>query len=357
MSQADVLVITALKEEYEAARDAGLRGFADNPGIAAWEDRDRETAAPYIIGNYFVASGACMSVALARPTRMGGTAAGTLASILVERLKPRCLAMCGVCAGDPAVVTLGDVIVAELAYTYDEGKRTEEGFESDNRQIPLPDTWVRSAQDLSPADLPSYSKASEDEAKLWLLERLHARQDPRTHPARSRYFPRNTWSECIPSLEKGGFLIRHGVKLSLTQKGRLFVQQALYDDVNGPGQLPFGVVVGPMASGSAVIKDGRAWKQLKKRGVRTVVGLEMEAAMIATTAHRLGVANWAVAKGVMEYADLRKDDRYKRFAARASAEVLFKLLNLHLIPAESPHAIKARIRQRPLFGLDVHPVL
>lgn len=48
-----------------------------------------------------------------------------------------------------------------------------------------------------------------------------------------------------------------------------------------------------------------------------VVGLEMEAAMTATTAHRLGVANWAAAKGVMEYADLRKDDRYKGFAARS----------------------------------------
>jgi len=344
MSQADVLVITALKEEYAAARDAGLRGFADNPGIAAWEDRDRKTPAPYIVGNYFAASGACMSVALARPTRMGGAAAGALASILVERLKPRCLAMCGVCAGDPTIVTLGDVVVAELAYAYDEGKRTEEGFEGDYRQIPLPDAWVRSAQDLSPADLPSYSKASENEAKLWLLECLHAKEDPRTHPARSRYFPGSTWSECISSLEKGGFLARHGAKLSLTQKGRLFVQQALYDDVNGPGQLPFEVVVGPMASGSAVIKDGRAWKQLKRCGVRTVVGLEMEAAMIATTAHRLGVANWVVTKGVMEYADLRKDDRYKGFAARASAEVLFKLLTLHIILAESAHAINAQTR-------------
>jgi WD40 repeat protein len=52
----------------------------------------------------------------------------------------------------------------------------------------------------------------------------------------------------------------------------------------------------------------------------------MEAAAIANIAHRLEVAHWVVAKGVMDYANPRKDDRYKRFAARASAEVLFKLL-------------------------------
>jgi nucleoside phosphorylase len=342
MSQVDVLIITALKEEYEAARDAGLRGYADNSGIAAWEDRDPRTPTTYIIGNYVAAGGAYMSVALARPTRMGSTATSSLVSSLVERLKPRCLAMCGVCAGNPADVALGDVIVAELAYAYDEGKRTEEDFEGDHRQIPLSDVWVRSAQDLSLADLPSYGEASEDEAKIWLLERLNAKEDPRAHPGRARYFPRNTWNEYILSLEKDGFLTRHDAKLSLTQKGRSFVQRALYDDVHGPEQLPFKVVVGPIASGNVVVKDGRTWKQLKQWGVRTAVGLEMEAAMIASTAHRLGVANWVVAKGVMDYADPRKDDRYKGFAARASAEVLFKLLTLHIIPAKSPHALIRR---------------
>ena len=345
MSQVDVLIITALKEEYEAARKAGLRGYADNPGIESWGERDSGTPTPYILGNYAVANGAYTSVALARPTRMGSTATSSITSSLVERLKPQCLAMCGVCAGNPANVALGDVIVAELAYVYDEGKRTEEGFEGDHRQIPLSDVWVRSAQDLSVADLPSYGEVSEDEAKIWLLERLNAKEDPRAHPARARYFPRNTWSARIDSLEKDGFLSRRGVKLSLTDKGRLLAQRVLYDDVYGPEKLPFKVVVGPIASGNVVVKDGRTWNQLKQWGVRTVVGLEMEAAMLAGTAHRLGVQNWVVAKGVMDYADPRKDDRYKSFAARASAEVLFKLLALRVISTESLRARKS-VRSR-----------
>src|ERR1700687_4578403 len=74
VSQIDVLIITALPEEYEAAREAGLHGYASNPGITAWEDRDRETTTPYIVGNYVAAGGAHMSVALARPTRMASNA-------------------------------------------------------------------------------------------------------------------------------------------------------------------------------------------------------------------------------------------------------------------------------------------
>jgi hypothetical protein len=38
----------------------------------------------------------------------------------------------------------------------------------------------------------------------------------------------------------------------------------------------------------------------------------------------------------MDHADPRKDDRYKPFAARASAEVLFKLLALRIISGKSP---------------------
>ena len=79
-------------------------------------------------------------------------------------------------------------------------------------------------------------------------------------------------------------------------------------------------------SGNVVVKDGVTWDSLKQWGVRSVLGLEMEAAAIGATAGRLGVQHWVVAKGVMDLADPQKDDRYKPFAARASAEVLLKLL-------------------------------
>ena len=44
---------------------------------------------------------------------MGERAAAARATELVEALNPGCLAMCGICAGDPSAVALGDVIVAD----------------------------------------------------------------------------------------------------------------------------------------------------------------------------------------------------------------------------------------------------
>jgi nucleoside phosphorylase len=330
MTEVDVLIITALKIEYDAARDAGSAGYAANPGVSSWEDQGLETPVPFLLGDYILADGSRLSVALARPTRMGGTATAPVVSSLVERLKPGCLAMCGVCAGNPADVALGDVIVAEMAYLYDEGGRTRDTFVADHRQIPLSDTWVRAAQDMSTRDLPSFGEVPDDEAKIWLLERLYAGDDPRQHPARSRYVLGNTWVSLIRDLQDAGLVQRTGPALSLTDDGFSYIEDVIYSDVTGPAKLPFAVVVGPMASGNVVVKDGLTWAQLAQWGVRFVAGLEMEAAAIAQTAHRLEVPDWVVVKGVMDHADPRKDDRYKPFAARASAEVLFKLLTLRV---------------------------
>ncbi|MFD5056025.1 TIR domain-containing protein [Streptomyces tendae] len=348
----DVLIITALKEEYEAARAAGSAGYAGHPGVGAWEEHESESLIPFLVGTYVMADGRSMTVALARPTRMGATATAPVVSTLVERLRPRCLAMCGVCAGNPAHAALGDVVVAELAYAYDEGKRTEDGFEGDHRQIPAPEGWLRAAQDLGTSDLPSFGEASPHEARIWLMERLYAGEDPRRHPARSRFLSQASWTDQIQSLQADGLVTRDGAALSLTDAGYALIEQLVYDDLDGPRELPFAVVVGPMASGNVVVKDGLTWSRLKQWGVRSVAGLEMESAVIAQVAHRLGLSDWVVAKGVMDHADPRKDDRYKQFAARSSAEVLFKLLGRRLaaprVVAES--AAMSRIRSVYVLG-------
>jgi hypothetical protein len=112
------------------------------------------------------------------------------------------------------------------------------------------------------------------------------------------------------------------------------VQRRLYDDVDGPQQLPFRVLAAPMASGSAVIADPDVWGRLRTMGMRKITAVEMEAATIATVAHEGGLA-WLVAKGVMDHADTRKDDRYKQFAARASAQVMFALLERLVVKTDT----------------------
>lgn len=326
MGSTDVVIITALEMEYEAAIEAGTRTAKRDFGVAEWTDSSTGTN-PYLQGTYTTSTSSSMNIVLARPTRMGALAAAPLAATLVERLKPRCLAMCGVCAGNPSSVVLGDVIIANMAYAYDEGKVTASGFVGDHHQFLVPDSWVRIAQDMSPVGLLTHKEASVEDAREWLLDRLYDGDDPARHPARSRYFPPKTWRRRLGRFSREDLIELKDGNLILTPNGADRVKENRLLIVDGPLQMPFKIAVGPIASGSVVVKDGITWDKLIKWGVRSVHALEMEAASIGSVAYRSGLTDWVVVKGVMDYADPRKDDRFKHFAAKAAAEVLFQLLS------------------------------
>lgn len=335
MDRVDVLVIAALSEEFDAAKVAGLVGTPAGPGVLQWEQRDLDGVPPFLWGEYRVDGKTRFTIALARPTQMGGRATGPFAASLADRLRPEALAMCGVCAGNPTDTALGDVVVGEPVYEWDEGKHSASGFEGDQRQIPMDPRWLRAAQEFTPTGLSSFGDASEDEASFWFLEQLHRGQQPRRHAALDAYFPNGgAWQRCLVELEKQGLIRRKPTgEAVLTRDGSSLVKRRLYDDVDGPQQLPFRVLAAPMASGSAVIADPGIWGRLKAMGMRKITAVEMEAATIATVAYDRKLT-WLVAKGVMDHADTKKDDRYKQFAARASAQVMFGLLERLLTRAD-----------------------
>lgn len=322
----DVLLITALKEEYDAAR---LAFDADGPagdGVREWAEFDAAMSLPHERGVFYRHGRPLFSISIARASRMGGLETGPFAARLVQKLRPGCLVMSGVCAGNPGVVALGDVVVSELAYQYDEGKREPGGFAGDHRQSAVSERWRRAAEALRPESSRSFGLPSRDDARFWVLETLHVGGDPLRHPARSRYFDRGAWKVTVRELLAEGTIEVDGSSLKLTPAGEAEVRNSLILDVDPPEQLPFAITVGPIASGNVVVKDGLTWDSLKAMGVRSVVGLEMEAAAIARVAIAAEVPEWLVVKGVMDHADPKKDDRYKPFAARASAEVLREFL-------------------------------
>jgi len=346
----DVLVVAALPEEFDAAKAAGLAIAPAGPGVLRWEERDLDGVPPFLWGEYRVDGKPRFTVALARPTQMGGRATGPFAASLVDRLRPAVLAMCGVCAGNPADTALGDVVVAEPVYEWDEGRQLASRFEGDHRQFRLEPRWLRAAQDFDPSGLASHGEASEEEALLWFLEQLHRGQQPRRHPARDAYFPSGTWQRRLARLEEEGFIRREPTgEALLTGEGSALVRRRLYDDIEGPRQRPFRVLAAPMASGSAVIADPDVWGRLRTMGMRNITAVEMEAATIATVAHDRGLV-WFVAKGVMDHADRREDDRYRQFAARASAQVMFAMLKRLVAKTgageTAPVAVAVRRRER-----------
>ena len=217
-------------------------------------------------------------------------------------------------------------------------------------------SWLRHAYELRPDGLPSYGAPSQSDATLWLLERLSADANPVEHPAYTRYFPSGSGSERIRQLEAEGLLRRRGLKFVMTKAGREFLDGKLAYKIDAPVQLPFAIKVGPMASGNAVVKDGLTWNMLKRQGQRSTVALEMEAATIGVTGYTRSLSKWIVVKGVMDHADPNKDDRYKPFAAKASAEVLLHFLEQNAGSVRDDHG-RSQTTGAAAAGTPVTPVV
>ena len=324
-SSIDVLYVTALEEdEGRPARAVAQGPFLGHPGVAHWTPCDEANATPYERGEFVLADGTTFSVAFVSQARMGGDSAARTLATLIERLNPHCLAMSGVCAGRPGFSAYGDVLVAETAYFADEGKHTKTGFRPDIRAHSMPVRWVRRARTLDSSNLPSFALPTVEQAIDWFLVSLMEGRDPRDQPERKMYVGPD-WKGAVAGLVAHGLILRSDNQVVLTPAGLSRAQQYIYDNPEAPPAMPFSIRVGPMTS-KPYVDASDPWDVLTTSGVRTVVGLEMESAAVAASAYELDVDHWIVAKGVMDNASATKGDHYKEFAARASAEVVWKFL-------------------------------
>jgi nucleoside phosphorylase len=276
--------------------------------------------------------------ALAQPVDMGVEATATLASDLVARLRPRCLAMVGVCAGCPGKTRLGDVVVASRLFRYDvgklrrgivEGKPTEDVFH-DIQTYNLDSRWYREI-DRFEWDWSSHSfhfprpkPMAEQEA--WLLAQIGS--DGSTVSVleeRDEYCP--DWTAVVDRLLEREWIVRRGQKLFRTKEGddeldalRVRYPNALPREVPHPD-----VHLAPMATGSKVIEDSSLFATIHKY-VRKALAVDMEASAIGHIAEHAKVEHSIVVKGVQDFATPEKDDRYREYAAEAAYRVLSSIL-------------------------------
>ncbi|MEP7124880.1 MAG: pentapeptide repeat-containing protein, partial [Byssovorax sp.] len=337
-SNVDVLILTALQDELDAVLALG------ETGRAGWEERKDEkgfrlyrTAVPN-------GRGGVLTIAAAWIGEMGPSNASMRAQQLVEELTPACLAMCGICAGDRQKVALGDVIVADQLYRYDEGKvvagkRKAPVVWHSLRTFDLQATWKMDAaflaRELNLASLSQARPKSRAAQRRWLLSTLLAHHEtngvsPGSHVDRKSKCP--DWTELVPEAQEAGLVALQAGRFSLTPAGR---EQALNDQALHIDGLPedpsFKVHVGAIATGAAVQEDPALFKRLRHL-VRTTLGVEMEGAAIGDVAARFKKPA-IVIKAVSDHADHDKDDSFREFACRASAEVLLAFLLEHVEPA------------------------
>ena len=351
----DVLIVTALQGELEAVLRLG------QGGSEGWRELRDLGGFRYYRRTFPSVRGGPLTVAAAWIGQMGERTAALRGQQLLGELDPACLAMCGICAGDRRKVALGDVIVADQLYSYDPGKLIaatgqEAELFHDLRSFDLQATWKMDAAFLArEIDLSALSHQrppSKDAQRRWLLHTLYAHETeggptPMAHPDRAMACP--AWTEQLRHALKEGLVIASAGRLSLTDQGRETVldERLLYPD-GLPEDPPLRVHVGAIATVSMVRQDPEIFDRLR-RLVRSTLGLEMEGAAIGDLATRFSKRSILI-KAVSDYADHDKDDSFRAFACRASAEVLLSFLQKHLEPRREP--ARRSIEQRAVGGAE-----
>lgn len=325
-----VILVTALRDEYEQVLkvDEGAidRRWQEGPGL---DDR--------LVGTrrFRTASGIPLQVVATWATEMGGVATAALATSLIDKYHPQCISMCGICAGRSGKLSLGDVIFADRLWSYDTGKlvvevgpngERVEHFSGDTFQYRLPERWKQRVEAYKVGDakwlkLRPLSLQSQAE---WLLIRLLDQDDPRGHKDRKSACP--DWASTISYLRKKNLLKKTG--LSLTQKGvSVATDLALLHPEGLPHPEEFRFHLAPIATGNQVVEDPAIFERLAI-SMRKVLGVEMEASALGAVGD-LKEVPVIVAKGVSDFAS-DKDDRFRTFASRASAECLIRFLRGNL---------------------------
>lgn len=335
----DVLVVSALKDERDAMLRIGGRycQWATARDTADLEFHWSTIAAGTSESRVFV---------IARAVDMGETDAAAVASRLIANLSrprpPRLLVMTGICAGHPDKTSLGDVVVAERVFKFDEGKR-EVVKRSDHGES---ETTV--FHDLRTFNLrPNLKLAIEEfgaswrcsvivdrpksyaHQKNWLLWKLYEHeQQAAPYPANlaERKDECRDWRSVTSMAETEGLItINH--KVELTGKGRDRVKRMRAMNIDGCPKDPIlpSVLVGAMGTSAMVHKDRELFHSLQ-RLLRKIVALEMEAAAIANVADQNQIP-CLIVKSVVDHADMEKNDNFRDYACEVSAEFVISFLN------------------------------
>lgn len=334
----DVVILTALRLEFEAV----LRVDAGAVTGSVWEHAHGPSGLPVAFRSFVTPHGPPLRVAVAVAADMGAVAAVNALLPLIGRLGPRCIAMCGVCAGRRGKVGLGDVVAADRLYYHDTGKQLPGEVQHDLTTYKLRDDWKAALEGMNPV------ARFRDEAWFrtrpltteWRLHRaLVALRDGIAAPwdaVDPAPGGADEWPLIVAALRERGLLARSGRRLTRAGRRRVddlrFRHRDAWPDLGPDGTLqPFRLHVAPIGSGSRVVEDEAIWSFVSK-AMRKTLGLEMEAAALGELVHRQRQhrLDAVVMKGVMDFADHGRDDHFKEFAARASAECLLWFLRDHV---------------------------
>ena len=345
----DVLILTSSKEDMEAVRSVALEG-------SEWEAYKDPSDFVFFVRSLQSGNKSGLRLALAQTTDRGEVNMAMTGVRLVHHLRPRCLAICGTCAGRRTRVFPGDVIVADRMFKYDrgekvvrgKGKKQQQQLKLDTMTYQLDPRWKQRAEsfttDWAVSLKPHFNLM---EQKRWLMAQLmdHPEVPPTKIPRRLKHCP--NWPDVVSSLQNDELLSSYGYKL--TQKGVRWIQnqRILYPD-GYPKRRPFNVHVGPIATGSWLIEDDSIFDRLGETW-RTMLGLETEAVVAGMIAEQEKIPRMIVVKGVLNYADAERDHTFKGLANQAAANFLLSFLS-----KEMPERVEEEERPDDSWASSLH---
>ncbi|MFA9394112.1 MAG: hypothetical protein ACERJ1_05280 [Halodesulfovibrio sp.] len=209
----------------------------------------------------FSGDGKELSIVAASADQMGMTAAATLSMKLINKYRPKYLVMVGICAGISGEARLGDILISEHSWDYGNGKVV---FKEGKRKF------------------------------------LH---DPKMLPLDSAVL--NLFKNSIAKKE--------------------FFSEIEDDWLGNDLEYRLRAIIGPVASGAAVVQDAEFLSIIKDQS-RKLVGIEMESyAVFYAARNSCEPSPTAVSlKSVCDFADESKNDSMQEYAAYTSAAYLKK---------------------------------
>ena len=282
------------------------------------------------VGQITNARGEPLKIQVSWLSEMGGSPAMEHILPALAEYKPRFAGMTGICAGNPAEVELGDLVVAVRAYEYDTGKisRDENGLfiqEHDVKTWSPNETiiqWVRGFMeeqvDLSRLVRPPSKRQQRD----WLLSRA------REANCRIAELPADEVEDHAPLCKELIHEMQAGPLPWLDSSTAILDCQRLEDLQPFPykDRENTRIFPGVVGSGRAVLADS-PFPRLKQPE-RKLIALDMEIATFyhAVAAHTELQQRCLAVKGVSDYADGAKNDTYREYCCKASAIYMYHFI-------------------------------
>ncbi|BDI28609.1 hypothetical protein CCAX7_006600 [Capsulimonas corticalis] len=324
----DVWIVCALAEEAEAT----TKVIAEQCGVQFTDDYAKQNNKRQykwtIIKNDV---GESLNVRVSWAPGAGPQEMGLHLQALLNEMPARFVGMTGICAGERDKTALGDLIVGERAFLYDQGKvvLNEHGQPVHKHDVetwgPNRDTlqYVRSFDGWKPlvAKLPRRPTRRQQRDWLidWLLQNPTLSLNDIPDPEIDAHAPNVVQiAQKLPKI----FTKKYQLTATYRKINRRF-DPAYHDPKASKAHIV------PVASGNAVRADN-PFAQIQTP-IRSAIALEMEGATFYRIVSKdFPGAHSLFVKGVCDYADPEKDDSYHHYAAEASALYMLSFIQKYV---------------------------